>query len=236
MHSFSTICFNTHRSNAHHPRQTTPPQPSYHLTTQTLPRSQVCTIASALFQHLLRSSPAHQQRKLVLGLLSHAPPPNGPLLLADGGPLVDLLPEELKGGEELSLALVQALVATAVRGAAGAAAGVASGAGKSAAGVAGAAAAFGAGGAAETAAGYGRGAGHHAGGATVVGGGQQGDGEEGEAEGRVDPLQPAEACAVLLEQGGLVAGPKSLGALLGYLKVGRGASSKKGGYCTMHVS
>lgn len=71
-------------------------------------RPQVSDIGAALTRHLLEAAPSHQQRKLLLGLLAHAPAPGGGAALARR-PLGALLPPALAGGEELAAALAQAL-------------------------------------------------------------------------------------------------------------------------------
>ncbi|KIY98484.1 hypothetical protein MNEG_9478 [Monoraphidium neglectum] len=77
---------------------------------------QVALIAAALSRDLLRTAPPHQRRKLLLGLLAHAPASAGAALAR--GPVAALLRDAPGGGgEELALALVQALAgATAACG------------------------------------------------------------------------------------------------------------------------
>lgn len=78
---------------------------------------EVSAIGSALARQLLNSSPPHVQRRLLLGLLAHAPAEDGPgggsgsagAPRLARGPLAALLPDSLRNSEELSLALVQAL-------------------------------------------------------------------------------------------------------------------------------
>jgi hypothetical protein len=76
----------------------------------------VALIAAALSRDLLRTAPPHQRRKLLLGLLAHAPASAGAALAR--GPVAALLRDAPGGGgEELALALVQALAgATAACG------------------------------------------------------------------------------------------------------------------------
>jgi hypothetical protein len=79
-------------------------------------------IGAALVRQLLSASPPHVQRKLVVGILVHAPPPSAVVVGGGGGggavglargKLVGLLPEGLKSGDYFSLAVIQAMVGAA---------------------------------------------------------------------------------------------------------------------------
>lgn len=82
----------------------------------------VAHTAERLVSCLLAAAPPHVQRRMVLGLLTHAPGSAAPRLAR--GALAELLPEQLRGSDEMVLGLVQAMAGA--RGAGAAVAGSAS--------------------------------------------------------------------------------------------------------------
>ncbi|GBF88722.1 hypothetical protein Rsub_01621 [Raphidocelis subcapitata] len=76
----------------------------------------VARTAERLVRCLLAAAPPHIQRRIVLGLLAHAPGGEAPQLAR--GALAKLLPEQLRGGDELALGLVQAVAGARGDGAA----------------------------------------------------------------------------------------------------------------------